>query len=106
LEEEEQVIVDDRDGDWLFSQRALQKYVLLAAQDVNGGLKDKPDKGRDFYHTCYALSGLSIAQHSRDGVALPVINAATNTLHATDAVHNVRRDRVQQMKSYFANKKL
>ncbi|KAJ3333362.1 hypothetical protein HDU76_008987 [Blyttiomyces sp. JEL0837] len=28
-----------------------------------GGLKDKPGKYPDHYHTCYALSGLSISQH-------------------------------------------
>ena len=33
-------------------------------QDPRGGLVDKPGKSRDFYHTCYALSGLSVAQHS------------------------------------------
>jgi len=27
-----------------------------------GGLQDKPGKPRDFYHSCYALSGLSISQ--------------------------------------------
>ena len=27
---------------------------------------DKPGKSRDFYHTCYALSGLSVAQHQPD----------------------------------------
>ena len=36
-------------------------YVTL--QDPRGGLVDKPGKTRDFYHTCYALSGLSVAQH-------------------------------------------
>ena len=24
---------------------------------------DKPGKSRDFYHTCYTLSGLAVAQH-------------------------------------------
>ena len=28
---------------------------------------DKPGKTRDFYHTCYALSGLSVAQHTPGG---------------------------------------
>lgn len=54
----------------------------MACQDPDGGLRDKPGKyvafriskvsfiyvffcrGRDYYHTCYALSGLSIAQHN------------------------------------------
>lgn len=30
----------------------------------SGGLIDKPGKNVDPYHTCYALSGLSVSQHS------------------------------------------
>ncbi|PQP93286.1 protein farnesyltransferase subunit beta-like [Prunus yedoensis var. nudiflora] len=45
----------------LFDGLALQLYLLLCSQEVNGGLKDKPGESRDFYHTCYALSGLSNA---------------------------------------------
>ena len=26
-------------------------------------MRDKPGKNRDFYHSCYSLSGLSISQH-------------------------------------------
>jgi protein farnesyltransferase subunit beta len=48
---------------WLFHQEALQEYLLCCCQDTSGGLLDKPDKRRDFYHTCYALSGLSVTQN-------------------------------------------
>ncbi len=51
---------------WLFDCEALQEYLLLCCQDQRGGLIDKPGKGRDFYHTCYCLSGLSVAQHMPD----------------------------------------
>ncbi|VDM16758.1 unnamed protein product [Hydatigera taeniaeformis] len=67
----------------LFDTSALQEYVLLCCQKVHytrpglsvpnnqlsvidtsgGGLFDKPGKNVDPYHTCYALSGLSVAQH-------------------------------------------
>lgn len=47
----------------LFDREALQEYVLVAAQQVKGGLADKPGKRADAYHTCYNLSGLSAAQH-------------------------------------------
>ncbi|XKL67204.1 hypothetical protein PGB90_010624 [Kerria lacca] len=47
----------------LFNQRALQEYILICCQHPAGGLLDKPQKTRDIYHTCYTLSGLSIAQH-------------------------------------------
>ena len=43
---------------------ALQRYILLCAQQYpEGGLRDKPGKPRDYYHTCYNLGGLSVAQH-------------------------------------------
>lgn len=56
---------DDDELAWsdLYDRRALQEYVLLLAQAPHGGLRDKPGKGPDAYHTCYNLSGLSAAQH-------------------------------------------
>lgn len=52
---------------WLFNQEALQEYILINCQAPHGGLIDKPLKGKDHYHTCYALSGLSVAQHFASG---------------------------------------
>ncbi|VDO81816.1 unnamed protein product [Heligmosomoides polygyrus] len=49
--------------DGLFDARMLEEYILLCCQvHQAGGLRDKPDKSRDLYHTCYVLSGLAIAQ--------------------------------------------
>ena len=45
----------------------MQEYLLLCCQDPRGGLVDKPGKSRDFYHTCYTLSGLAVAQNMPDG---------------------------------------
>ncbi|KAG5733406.1 Protein farnesyltransferase subunit beta [Termitomyces sp. T112] len=56
---EEWADVDDS----LFNRRALQEYILYAGQHPAGGLRDKPPKNPDAYHTLYCLSGLSIAQH-------------------------------------------
>ena len=53
--------------DLLFNTRALQEYLLMCCQDLRGGLIDKPGKSRDYYHTCYALSGLSVAQYTMMG---------------------------------------
>lgn len=47
----------------LYNSRALQCWVLRACQQLKGGLRDKPGKPPDYYHTCYCLSGLSSAQH-------------------------------------------
>jgi protein farnesyltransferase subunit beta len=42
---------------------ALQGFVLVSSQQRTGGLRDKPGKPADAYHTLYNLSGLSSAQH-------------------------------------------
>lgn len=61
----------------LWDREALQLYILLIAQRLVdcsdggnveenaslGGLRDKPGKRPDAYHTCYNLAGLSAAQH-------------------------------------------
>ena len=49
-----------------FDATGLQRYVLLCGQSGVGGLRDKPGKGADLYHTCYCLSGLSVAQWLHD----------------------------------------
>ncbi|GAA5820039.1 hypothetical protein JCM10212_004985 [Sporobolomyces blumeae] len=50
--------------DELYDRHALQQYVVLAAQAPGGGLRDKPGKPADAYHTCYNLSGDSAAQYN------------------------------------------
>lgn len=39
-----------------------------------GGLADKPGKNADNYHTCYALSGLSLAQHTPRWLVRPAVS--------------------------------
>lgn len=65
----EEVPIDDPDDPWndiddgLYNEKALQEYILYAGQHPAGGLRDKPPKNADAYHTLYCLSGLSSAQH-------------------------------------------
>ena len=42
---------------------ALKNYMLRVAQVESGGFRDKPGKLVDFYHTNYALCGLSCCEH-------------------------------------------
>lgn len=53
----------------LYNARALQCWVLRACQQLKGGLRDKPGKPPDYYHSCYCLSGLSSAQHLPGAIA-------------------------------------
>lgn len=48
----------------LYNRQALITYIKNCCQDVQrGGLKDKPSTNPDFYHTNYALCGLSMAEY-------------------------------------------
>ena len=87
----------------------LQRYILLCAQDVNGGLRDKPSKPRDFYHTCYNLSGLSVAQHVLTGGAdggEPYVwgDRGNNLIGRTDPVFNIRTERLDAIRGVFGMK--
>lgn len=46
-----------------FDAESLARYVLECCQMPNGGFRDKPGVARDFMHTCYSLSGLSVAKY-------------------------------------------
>lgn len=53
----------DKDG-YMCDRKALQRYILACCQDLKfGGLRDKPGKPADLYHTMYCLVGLSLSQH-------------------------------------------
>lgn len=111
---------DDKHGEPSFDEVMLQRYILLCAQDVNGGLRDKPSKPKDFYHSCYNLSGLSVAQHALKEHSWPPTlsslstdngdvnnklynrlfgDANVNIVGRTDPVINIREERVKFMMS-------
>ncbi|KAH6678798.1 prenyltransferase and squalene oxidase [Plectosphaerella plurivora] len=48
-----------------YNREGLIRYILSCAQDQTkrGGLRDKPSRPSDAYHSCYVLSGLTSAQH-------------------------------------------
>ena len=48
----------------LWSREGLARYILCCAQSRKGGLRDKPSKPADAYHSCYNLCGLSAAQNA------------------------------------------
>lgn len=76
---------------WLFNRSALQEYLLICCQDHRGGLIDKPGKSADYYHTCYTLSGLSVAQHFtfNQTRSTLVIGDTRNLLEPTHPLYNV-----------------
>lgn len=83
-----------------FSQRPLQTYVFLACQHHNGGLRDKPGKSADFYHTCYALSGVSVSQYPADGSCI-IVGDEANKLQQCDALYNVGLEKAERKSAFF-----
>uniref|UniRef100_T1IU12 Protein farnesyltransferase subunit beta n=1 Tax=Strigamia maritima TaxID=126957 RepID=T1IU12_STRMM len=90
---------------WLFHQGALQEYLLICCQTVNGGLIDKPGKNRDYYHTCYTLSGLSVAQHFAGGKfgSTWISGDAQNELIPIHPIYNICVDSVVNAHEFFSN---
>ncbi|XP_030744971.1 protein farnesyltransferase subunit beta isoform X2 [Sitophilus oryzae] len=87
--------------DHLFDERALQEYILICCQHPQGGMLDKPSKPRDIYHTCYSISGLSIAQHFLN--EKHVLGSYRNELVVTHPLYNIRPDLVAKGLIYFRN---
>ncbi|KAK7266117.1 hypothetical protein RIF29_18757 [Crotalaria pallida] len=91
----------------LFHSIALQQYILLCSQEQEGGLRDKPGKRRDHYHTCYCLSGLSLCQYSwskrPDSPPLPkvVLGPYSNLLEPIHPLYNVVLERYREAHEFF-----
>jgi len=88
---------------WIFDQQALQEYILVCCQHTGGGLVDKPGKNRDFYHSCYCLSGLSVAQNNLTGSN--VIGDPSNCLPCTHPLYNVCFDGVCKAEDFFSKRR-
>ncbi|ESO00544.1 hypothetical protein HELRODRAFT_185749 [Helobdella robusta] len=90
---------------WMFHQKALQEYLLICCQHASGGLVDKPEKARDYYHTCYCLSGLSIAQHFTEGKlsSETVVGNKSNKIGRTHPLFNITITAVDKAHEYFKN---
>ena len=88
---------------WLFDQVALQDYLLVNCQLHNGGLIDKPGKSRDFYHTCYCLSGLSVAQHfvNQHHSRLTLVGQPDNVLASVHPVFNIGNKDAAEALAFF-----
>lgn len=84
----------------LYNEGMLQRYVLLCAQDVDGGLRDKPSSARDFYHSCYNLSGISVSQHFG---ATAFGHASSSIVAKTHPCYNIRIDRAASILQHFAS---
>lgn len=82
-----------------FNSAGLQKFILTCCQDSErGGLKDKPGKNVDYYHTCYCLAGLNVAQNEPGA---SISGQAKNRLRPIDPVFNLLPAKIVRIQDYF-----
>ena len=87
----------------LFSPEPAQMYVLLACQAESGGLRDKPGKPADYYHSCYALSGLAALQFPTNELKENrVLGNPANQLKHNCVFYNNLVDRVLFAREFFS----
>jgi protein farnesyltransferase subunit beta len=84
----------------LYHAPGLLDYILVCAQAPHGGLRDKPGKGRDYYHTCYSLSGLAVAAAAHRLSGVP--RGWVGSVGLLNPVFNVINARVDQAMRHFA----
>ena len=83
----------------LFDRESLQEYLLYCSQYYSGGFTDRPGNSSDYYHTCYSLSGLSLAQHS--GPDKCVVGHVDNELEVTHPLFNITQTTAESALIYF-----
>ncbi|KAJ3054291.1 hypothetical protein HK097_002173 [Rhizophlyctis rosea] len=96
----------------IFNRESLQEYILICCQSGVGGLRDKPSSLADYYHSCYCLSGLSVAQHyyewdvEKQDIVLSskdpfLLGSADNLVRPSHPLHNIRPEHVDNIRAYF-----
>ena len=88
----------------------IEITTTAVTQVLEGGLRDKPGKNRDHYHSCYCLSGLSVSQHSAmtgsDSCPLPqhMLGPYSNLLEPIHPLYNVVLDKYDDAHEFFSRK--
>ncbi|OQS03307.1 prenyltransferase [Thraustotheca clavata] len=91
-------------GIYVSDRELHQRYILMCGQQIEGGLRDKPGKPRDHYHSCYVLSGLSLSQHGDGQVPIVVAGSPDNLVKPTHPAYNISPDKVLLIQAYWDNK--
>ncbi|WBW74428.1 protein farnesyltransferase beta subunit Cpp1 [Schizosaccharomyces osmophilus] len=89
-----------------YNSDKLLKYILQCCQGKSGGLRDKPPKRPDQYHTCYCLLGLSSIAYDykvqdNDWLIEPSQHSTLNFLLPTHPIFCIPLGLEKKMLSYF-----
>ncbi|CDK26175.1 unnamed protein product [Kuraishia capsulata CBS 1993] len=96
--------------DKIISREALENYILCCCQAQNGGLRDKPGKSPDFYHSNYVLCGLSMCENKYELrpdnlFSYNVTPLKEPTVVAIDPIFGVPNGKVEKFRSFCAAQK-
>ncbi|EUD67317.1 protein farnesyltransferase subunit beta [Plasmodium inui San Antonio 1] len=89
----------------MFNMNFLKLYLLVCSQSNKGGMKDKPMEKVDYYHTCYALSGLSIIENYIFSQKAGDETYNTNHINHLNRIHilyNITVSKVYKSYTYFS----
>ena len=95
------------DDELLYDQLSLQAYILFCCQEENGGIKDKPGKYPDLFHTNYASSGLILSmeclvEHCKVALSNELEKELGDKKH--NPIFNLEDEKVQKCLKYFKMK--
>ncbi len=95
------------DDELLYDQLSLQAYILFCCQEENGGIKDKPGKYPDLFHTNYASSGLILSMeclvdHCKVALSNELEKELGDKKH--NPIFNLEDEKVQKCLKYFKMK--
>jgi protein farnesyltransferase subunit beta len=80
---------------YILNYELISHYILGACQAPSGGLRDKPGKHPDYYHTCYALSGLAV------GIEADMTVVGGAVLRSTHPLYNARPVKVKAVREWI-----
>ena len=95
------------DMELLYDQLSLQAYVIFACQNTKvGGLRDKPGKSPDLFHSNYATAGLSLSQECfKDNKKIVLNSDLEDIFEKINPIYCVSQEKIEKAKKYYAELK-
>lgn len=86
----------------MMNKDRLQTYVFECCQDkISGGLKDKPGKAVDIYHTMYSLAGIAVSTQNESYYPLNTYNFENYFFEEIDPVYSIPRLKANKFILFF-----
>lgn len=89
---------DGKTNGFIYNQDDLLKYVIFCCQSEADGLKDKPEKNPDIYHSMYAASGFNICYNKN--YTSKMFDFKDFNLREIDPIYNIPTSILNDVKSY------